>query len=528
GTIPPELKQELLALADKAAEAGKLDLADDLRLTVKHILQCSSNQAFQGVFKRLVQAGLLTPEKHKSFEKELAAHTCHIHGGICAFNGTGNSCRHAVSAFGLVHPELELLTEPPRYEQVDAAVQSMLAVCNDSQYSVSHIVKQNKENAIRVHAATGGSTNLMMHLVSAIIYAGERFSIHDYEKVRTNTQVPDMLNYSLTEGRDIFVLAEQRQRGTHAGMATVLYELKNQGIPVNEDAPTMAGCSWGERLKQDERLSAANERDNPILLSTPKRPAGGIDVLAGNFFESAVVKISGMTEPQFHHFDNKIALVLYFENEEEAVAHLLDENILSKVCRESGVTQKTLLHMYTHNTGKDVDDLQGIADVQTMFTRLVETEALRIAVLIAGQGPEAFGMPEMFTPTQHLNHNRTLKKICAILSDGRFSGVSYGAVIGHMTPEAYREGGILYLQSGDVLHLRLTQRELLLLDKNAFEGGTIQPYAGDLAAERRALGKERLRTMQSRRRKICPANQMGALTDAAHGVVPNAVWAWAE
>src|SRR5262249_57029252 len=112
GTIPDDLRNEIEAVARKAEQTGHQAIADDLRDALSYVLQCSSNQAFQGVFIRAVAAGVLTREEHKDFEKRLAVSTCDSKGGICAFNGTGTSSRHVVSAFSLAHPAPELRTSP--------------------------------------------------------------------------------------------------------------------------------------------------------------------------------------------------------------------------------------------------------------------------------------------------------------------------------------------------------------------------------------------------------------------------------
>ncbi|MFX7628987.1 dihydroxy-acid dehydratase, partial [Acinetobacter baumannii] len=70
----------------------------------------------------------------------------------------------------------------------------------------------------------------------------------------------------------------------------------------------------------------------------------------------------------------------------------------------------------------------------------------------------------MFTPMQHINANHKLKRLATLISDGRYSGVTYGAAIGHMTPEAVQGGGILYLQTGDLLHLNLRERQVQYLN----------------------------------------------------------------
>src|SRR3990172_772003 len=209
GTTPADLRGELEDLAQKAERAGQAQIANDVRDTLAYILQCSSNTSFQGIFVRAVEAGLLTPAAHKHFEKRLAVNTCDSKGGICAFHGTGNSSRDVVSAFGLVHPALELLTDPPTQPQVNAAMDALFTFFDDPAFSVGSLVRNNIENAIRVHSATGGSTNLIMHIVAAMLYAGADFSLENYIAIRTATPIPDIFDYSLTEGRDIFAWAQQ-------------------------------------------------------------------------------------------------------------------------------------------------------------------------------------------------------------------------------------------------------------------------------------------------------------------------------
>jgi dihydroxy-acid dehydratase len=524
GTIPDDLREEIEAVAQKAEKTNHPEIAGDLRDALAYVLQCSSNTQFQGVFIRAVAAGILTSEQHKDFEKRLAVNTCDGKGGICAFNGTGNSSRHVVSALGLVHPALELLTEPPNQEQIDRAVDGLFRYCNDPDFSVSEVVKANIENAIRIHSTTGGSTNIMMHLVSAIIHAGVNFSIWDYDRIRRATPIPDLFDYSLTQKRSIFELAQQCCAGEIRGMETVMYELTRNGVPVELDAPTATGTTWRERLADTRNLSADGVKQNPIILSRPRRAISGIDVLTSNFFESAVVKISGMPDSQLDEFDTKLAVVLYFENEDEANNNLLDDNYLDSIKSHGEITHADLLRIYEHNTKREAG--KSIAELarEELFEHLLHEKIIKFAIVISGQGPEAYGMPEMFTPMQHVNANRHLKKLAMILTDGRYSGVSYGAGIGHITPEAKRGGAILYLQTGDIIQANLRARNILLIDRAALrEHQEVKAEAGDLAELRRDLGSERLRRINYRLSGIVPTNRMRDVTDASHGVVPNAV-----
>ncbi|USG67370.1 dihydroxy-acid dehydratase [Brevibacillus ruminantium] len=523
GTIPADLFSELERVAKKAEETGARDIADDLRDALAYILQCSSNTAFQGVLERAVDRGIISKTQHKEYEQRLAVATCDGKGGICAFNGTGNSSRHLVAGLGLVHPAVELLTAPPTQDQVNQAVDSLAAMINQPAFGTAHVMAANIRNAVRIHSSSGGSTNLMMHLVAAMLYGGYRFDLGELDRIHHEHPVPDLFDYSLTQGRDIFALAMQCCGGSSRGMETLFYELMQNGVPMDVDAPTVTGTSWRERLAGQARLSAAHVKENPIILSAPRRPFSGVDVLTGNFFESAVVKISGMTTSQLDEFDRKAAFVLYYENEEEANRSLLDSQLLEKVKRARNFTRESLVAVLRHNAPQHVEDWLTLS-YELLFDRMVDHGVLKICVVISGQGPVAFGMPEMFTPMQHINANRNLKRLATLISDGRYSGVTYGAAIGHMTPEASEGGGILYLQTGDLLYLNLRERQIHFLEEEAFCGGRLDFSFGHIKAQRALVAEQRLSAIRTRQRQVAAANRMTGHTDAANGVVPLSIW----
>lgn len=524
GTFPDDLRADIEAVAQKAEALNHHEIADDVRDGLAYVLQCTTNTQFQGVFTRAVAAGIITHDEHKAFEKRLAVSTCDGKGGICAFNGTGNSSRHVVAALGLVHPSLELLAEPPNQEQVNLAVDALFAICNEPEYSVSAVVKANIENCVRIHSTTGGSTNLMMHIVSAFIHAGVDFSIWDYDRIRRAAAIPDLFNYSLTQGRTIFELAQQCCSGQIRGMETVMYELTRNDVPMALSAATVTGSTWQTRLADTTNLSADGVQDNPIILSKPRRAFSGVDVLTSNFFDSAVVKISGMPDAQLDEFDTKLAMVLYFENEDDANRSLLDAGYLDSIKTSEAISHADLLRIYEHNSGQKADARLNALNREELFDHLLHERLIKFAVVISGQGPEAYGMPEMFTPMQHINANRHLKKLAMILTDGRYSGVSYGAAIGHITPEAKRGGAILYLQTGDLIQSNLRARRFVLIDRAALRAdGSVVENAPDLAKERKEIGEERLRRINARLQAIVPTNRMRDVTDAARGVIPNSV-----
>jgi dihydroxy-acid dehydratase len=519
GEIPEDLKRELTIVAERAIQMGQQGIADDVYDAISYILQCSSNTQFQGVLVRAVEQGIITSEKQKYFEKWLAVNTCDSSGGICAFHGTGNSSRDIMAGFGFVHPKLELLTDPPTAEQIKPAIETLFSIANRPECSVAELIGSNIANAIRIHSSGGGSTNLTMHIVGAMKYAGYDFSLWDMEKIHQSHPIPDLFDYSLTEGRDIFALAQQCCSGDIRGMETLFYELLRNGVPMDVDAYTVTGQTWKERLSNTDGLSADGVKDNPIILSKPRRKYSGVDVLQGNFFESAVVKISGMSTYQLDQFDEKVSFVLYFENEEEANIQLLNDKLLDQLRDEKVFPEDHLRQMWKFNQPDRFLDSTSLS-YEELFNRMVKEQILKLAVIISGQGPEAFGMPEMFTPMQHINANRQLKRLATLISDGRYSGVSYGAAIGHMTPEAYNDGGILYLNQGDLLHLRFRSRRIELLDPSLFTEEKLELYQGDLKEERQSLGQVRKQTLKKRQRTIAASNRLTGCTDASDGVVP--------
>ena len=137
-------------------------------------------------------------------------------------------------------------------------------------------------------------------------------------------------------------------------------------------------------------------------------------------------------------------------------------------------------------------------------------------------------MPEMAVPSFRINYHRVWRQLVSLITDGRYSGTNFGVSVGHVTPEAIRGGGVLYLQTGDLLHLQFRQGRMDLIARELFAGaGTIQPHHGTLARERSDLGAKRRARLEERARKIAPSNRMLHHTDAAHGVVPQAVADWA-
>lgn len=517
GTIPQKTRSRLNAVMGKARAQGHEELAGDIAENMRYILQCSSDEAFIGQLKRAVLLGLITEEDSRTLLNELAAATCDIKGGICAFNGTGNSSRTLVSALGLTPPETELLTDAPAPEVVAECVDMLYRSLNHKELRITNIVGRNFGNAVRIHNATGSSSNILLHLPAIMRYAGFDVSLADYEQVRQETPVPEIFAHSLTENRDTFVLAQQFSKGQHRGMDSLYRILTDLGLDMDLDVPTMTGMTWQERIKGLTEPVAAELGERAIIRTTPVRKTSGVEVLRGNFMSTAVVKLAGMSDRQLTHFDDQLFIVRYYEDEQVCIDEMASPGIVGVLeGLVAGLPVNQLEKLLEHNSKGSVRSFE-----KGTFVELVKNGALSFAFMIAGQGPKAFGMPEMFAPSQNLKHHQLLEASSLLITDGRYSGVTKGACIGHVTPEAFEGGGIGKLVNGDILWLRIGEKSLDVVNPEALESGTAEPFAN--LPEREQLVAERRERMVDRLGQIAASNLMNDVASAEKGCVPYAV-----
>jgi len=511
GTIPKATRAKLASLQEKAIAAGDPQLAADIEENCRYILQCSSGEAFLGQLNRAVGLGIVARGEADRLLDDIAAATCDEKGGICAFNGTGNSSRTLVSALGFVPRGAELLIAEPELSIVEASVDTLFRLINKPEFAVCDILKANYANAIRVHGATGSSSNLMLHMPAVMRHAGFDVTLFDYERVRDAHPVPDIFAHSLTEGRDTFTLACQAKAGQNAGLDSIVKVLDDLGVPMDLDAPTVTGKTWGERIAAlPFAVSPDLPQERSVIRTTPVRAISGTDVLRGNFFSSATLKVAGMSTEQVHRFDGRVFLVRHYENEADCNHELQSTDLVATLCRTMELPPDLTDRLRAVNGGDAGDDL----------AQMVAKGTLAFAFVIAGQGPKAFGMPEMFAPSAYLRHQGTLERTSILMTDGRYSGVTKGACIGHVTPEAYEGGGIGALVTGDLLWVRLGARRIDLLDRAAFLAGRLEPVAEAPVAERAGLVDERQARMERRKWQVAACSWIDETTDAEKGVVP--------
>lgn len=514
GTISAATRQRLERLMDKARQSGLEELAEDIKENMRYILQCSSDEAFFGHIKRAMHHELIDANEGRRIMAELAAATCHKNGGVCAFNGTGNSSRTLVGALGLTPPGAELLMDAPTPDLVSDCVDTLFRSLNNESLSITNILAKNFANAVRIHNATGSSTNILLHLPAVMRYAGFDVSIEDYEKVRQETPVPEIFAHSLTEKRDTFVLAQQYAKGQHSGMASLYRILVDLDCYVDLDAPTMSGQTWGERIESLNRPVDTDLGDNSVIRTRPVRDVSGVEVLRGNFMSTSVVKLAGMSDRQLSHFGDHLFITRFYENERVCLDEMRSPEVLIKLQDVlSGMSKKLLSQLLNYNSKGEVSSYS-----PDRLSKLLKEGFLSFAFVISGQGPKAFGMPEMFAPSQSLRHHQLLEASSLLITDGRYSGVTKGACIGHVSPEAFDGGGIGQLIDGDIMWLRIADKKLDVVDSAALERGKPEPW--DKLPERQELVAERMRTMHGRVLQIAASNLMYDVSSAEKGCVP--------
>ena len=253
------------------------------------------------------------------------------------------------------------------------------------------------ENAVAVDMALGGSSNTALHLPAIAHEAGVSLTLDDFDAIAAKTPQLSKLSPS-----GIYFIEDLYAAG---GVSAVMKRLAENGR-LHTDAQTVA-------LKtQGEITAAAVVVDEDVIhpWDNPVHETGGIAVLKGNLAEDGSVVKAGAVDPemQVHSGPAKV-----FNNEEDAVDAIMAGKIVK-------------------------------GDV----------------VVIRYEGPKGGpGMREMLTPTSVIT-GMGLGKDVALITDGRFSGATRGASIGHVSPEAAQGGTIAVVQDGDIINIDIPKGKL--------------------------------------------------------------------
>ncbi|MGZ2255811.1 dihydroxy-acid dehydratase [Roseobacter sp. A03A-229] len=313
--------------------------------------------------------------------------------GACGGQFTANTMACVSEAIGLALPNSA--GAPAPYESRDAyAEASGAAVMNLIEKNIRArdiVTRKSLENAARIVACTGGSTNAGLHLPAMAHEAGIDFFLEDVcEIFRDTPYFVDLKPGGQYVAKDMYEVG---------GVPVVMKELRKAGL-IHEDCMTVTGCSIGEEL---DKVSL--EADGRVIypVETPLSTTGGVVGLKGNLApEGAIVKIAGM-EPQHLLFTGPARV---FECEQDAF-----EAVQNRTYEEGDV------------------------------------------FVIRNEGPAGGpGMREMLATTAALSGQGMGKKV-ALITDGRFSGATRGFCVGHVGPEAAHGGPIALLKDGDMITL---------------------------------------------------------------------------
>ncbi len=309
--------------------------------------------------------------------------------GSCGGMYTANTMSSAFEALGMSLPYSSTMANP-HDEKIASTRESarvlVEAVKNDLKPR-DIVTREAIENAVAVVMAIGGSTNAVLHFLAIAHAAGVEWTIDDFERVRRKVPVLCDLKPS---GK--YLAVDLHRAG---GIPQVMKILLGAGL-LHADCITITGKTIAQTLAD---VPDAPRADQDVIrpITRPMYPQGHLAILKGNLSpEGAVAKITGLEHPAI------TGPARVFEDEQSALAAILARRI---------------------------------RDGDVMVLRYL--------------GPKgAPGMPEMLAPTSALV-GQGLGETVGLVTDGRFSGGTWGMVVGHVAPEAYEGGNIALVEEGD-------------------------------------------------------------------------------
>jgi len=309
--------------------------------------------------------------------------------GSCGGMYTANTMSSSFEALGMSLPYSSTMANPHDEIAKSAAVaaQTLIAAVKADLKPRDIVTRQSIENAVAVIMATGGSTNAVLHYLAIAHAAGVEWSIDDFERVRKKVPVICDLKPSGN-----YLAVDLHRAG---GIPQVMKILLEAGL-LHGDCITITGKTVAENLVDVPAIPRADQ--NVIRpIDKPLYAHGHLAILKGNLSpEGCVAKITGLKNPAM------TGPARVFDDEQSALAAIMARKIMA-------------------------------GDV--MVLRYL--------------GPQgAPGMPEMLAPTGALI-GQGLGESVGLITDGRFSGGTWGMVVGHVSPEAYAGGNIALVQEGD-------------------------------------------------------------------------------
>ena len=365
--------------------------------------------------------------------------------GACGGMFTANTMSSSFEALGMSLLGSSQMASPDA-EKADSAAESAKVLVDAVRNNLKPrdiITRKSIENAVALVMATGGSTNAVLHYLAIASAAGVRWTIDDFERVRRKVPVLCDLKPS---GR--YVAVDFHRAG---GVPQVLKILLANGA-LHGGCMTIHGRTMAEMLKD---VPAAPRKDQDVIRpwSNPMYKQGHLAILKGNLAtEGCVAKITGLKNPVI-----------------TGPARVFDSEVLA---------------------------------MKAIMARRIKPGDV---IVIRYEGPKGGpGMQEMLAPTSALI-GQGLGESVGLLTDGRFSGGTWGMVVGHVAPEAYVGGTIALVKEGDSITID-AKRQLLQLNVPAKE----------IAARRKKWKPRKPRYtagLMAKYMKLVSTASLGAVTD---------------
>lgn len=316
-------------------------------------------------------------------------------GGSCSGMFTANSMNTLCEAMGIALSGngTVLAMTPERIEMIKTAAKRVVQIALDDKYKIRNILNEKAvHNAFVVDMAMGGSSNTVLHMLAIAKEAGVDFPVAHINDIASQVAHIAKISPSLST-------VHMEDIGKAGGVNAVMKEVGKRGDILQIDALTVTGETIGERI------ATAEIKDTNIIHTNENAysAVGGLAILFGNLAEQGcVVKTAGI-QPSMRKFTGK---AICFNSQDEAIEGIMGGKVVAG-------------HV----------------------------------VVIRYEGPKGGpGMQEMLTPTS-LIAGMGLGESVALITDGRFSGATRGACIGHISPEAAEGGLIGLLEDGDEISL---------------------------------------------------------------------------
>ena len=411
--------------------------------------------------------------------------------GSCSGMFTANSMNCLTEALGLSLPgngsllathakRKELFLEAGRrivelakryYEQDDASVLPR-----------SIATKAAYENAMSLDIAMGGSTNTILHLLAAANEAGVDFKMADID--RLSRQVPCLSKVAPATQK--YHMEDVHRAG---GVMGILAELDRAGL-LQTDVPTVHSATMADALAKWDIMNPDNTQARDLYIAAP----GGVRTTQA-FSQNKVWpnldvnRESGCIRSREHAYSQDGGLAVLFGNIAERGC----------VVKTAGVDESIL----TFTGRARVFESQDAAVAAILDDQIVAGDI----VIIRYEGPKGGpGMQEMLYPTSYLK-SKGLGKVCALLTDGRFSGGTSGLSIGHVSPEAAEGGAIGLVEEFDTIEIDIPNRRIHLAVSDEV-----------LAARREAMlarGKQAFKPVNRTRQVSAALRAYAAMTTSA-------------